>query len=64
MMDEVNLRLPKEARSDSLHGWKMYTVLGRHAEMYPESPKRRHMWGLAISAWALMLGGFLVVVFR
>ena len=56
---EVNERLPKDAQVDAWMRHKMYEVLRLHAEMYPESPKRWHMWTLALCGFALMFGGFI-----
>jgi hypothetical protein len=61
MSEEVNRRLPEKAKIN-LFGfgasWKMDEVLRLHAEMYPESPKRRQMWTLAVLGAVFLFGGF------
>jgi hypothetical protein len=59
--DEVNRQLPKESQIDMFgltsrsHMWE---ILSLHAEMYPESSKRRQMWVLVLLGFVFLFGGF------
>ena len=57
MTDEVNQHLAKNARIRATR-WNVYHILGLHAEMYPNSPKRWQMWTLALTGFAFLFGGF------
>ena len=63
ILEEVNRKLPKEARVEFVSRWKMHKVLRLHSEIYPESPRRRQMWALALTGFALMFGGFIASIF-
>ena len=58
MLEEVNRRLPKEAKIEFVGRWKMYKVLSLHSEMFPKIPKRWQMWTLALIGFAFLFGGF------
>ena len=58
MTDEVNQRLPKNARIRATR-WNMYHILGLHAEMYPTSPKRWQFWTLFFFGAVFGFGGFI-----
>ncbi len=58
MCKEVNQRLPEHARIDIWDRSKMFEILGRHSEMYPDSPKRWQMWTLFLSGAVFLFGGF------
>jgi hypothetical protein len=63
--EEVNRQLPKEAQIDMFgltSRWHMWKVLSLHAEMYPESPKRRQMWVLIGLGFVFLFGGFVASI--
>jgi hypothetical protein len=60
ILEEVNRRLPKDAQiSVSGTRWKFFDVLGLHAQMHPESAKRRQMWVLFLFGAISLFGGFI-----
>jgi hypothetical protein len=59
--EELNQRLPRNAQFSMIGfgaRWKFFDVLRLHAEMFPDSPKRRQMWTLALTGFAFAFGGF------
>jgi hypothetical protein len=60
-LGEVNGRRPEK---DQINIWelrgRLYQVLRLHAELYPNSPKRRQMWVLITLGAAFLFGGSFV----
>ena len=65
MSEESNQRLHEDAQINVYTGrWykgepKLNVVLRLHAEMFPDSPKRRQMWILVLFGFAFGFGGFI-----
>ena len=58
MTDEVNQRLPKNAQI-RVTRWNVNHILGLHAGMYPNSPKRWQYWTLVFFGAVFGFGGFI-----
>ena len=62
---EVNQRRPPDEQiREFFLGTRLFSVLSLHSEIYPDSPKRRRMWSLALSAVTLGFCGFAAMIFR
>ena len=57
--EEVNARLPPDAHISIWDRSRFFELLGLHAEMYPESPKRWQTWALFWSGAFFGFGGFI-----
>ena len=41
---------------------KLFQILRLHADLYPDSPKRKQMWAFALTGFVFLFGGFVVAV--
>ncbi len=63
ILGEVNGRRSKEDQIGMF--WislKMGQILRLHAQLYPDSPKRKQMWAFAFTGFAFLFGGALAFV--
>jgi hypothetical protein len=63
ILGEVNGRRSKEDQISMF--WisqKLFQILRLHADLYPDSPKRKQMWAFALTGFVFLFGGFVVAV--